>query len=199
MTIPDYTALMIDAGEYSGRSDIAHMFPRFVGLAEAKMNRVLRVSDMEKVGSLALISGDGELPDDFLEPREVVSADGRTLGSWSLQSLTNRYGNNGGSPQGYAIVGRTLMARPGTTGNIAVTYYAKIPPLTPANPTNWLLERAPDVYLYSLVEEISIWAKDVEAVMNSRTLKENAMQGLALADEGMRWGNSQVTLSGCTP
>lgn len=197
--ITDYASLLIDAGEYSGRDDIAHLFPRFVALAEAKMNRVLRIADMETVATVALTNGDGPLPADFLEAREVLTADGYTIGAWSLQALTNRYRNYGGYPQGYAVVGSSIMARPTSTGNLTMTYYAKIPPLTPANPTNWLLEKAPDAYLYALVEEIGIWAKNAELVGGARPLKENAMAGLTLADNRSRWGNGQVTLSGVTP
>lgn len=197
--ISDYSSLLIDAGEYSGRDDIAHLFPRFVGLAEAKMNRVLRTADMEEAATVILANGDGALPEGFLEAREVLSPDGRNMGAWSLQALTTRYRNNGGYPQGYAVVGSTIMARPTTNGSLTMTYYKAIPPLTPANPINWLLTKAPDVYLYALVEEIAIWAKDVNMVSSARPLKENAMAGLTLADNRLRWGNGQVTLSGCTP
>lgn len=197
--ITDYGSLLVDAGEYSGRNDIAHLFPRFVGLAEAKMNRVLRIADMEKSDTVALTDGDGALPVDFLEAREVLTPDGFTIGAWSLQALTDRYRNRGGYPQGYAVVGSTIMARPTTSGNLTITYYAKIPTLSIANPTNWLLEKAPDAYLYALVEEIAIWAKDADSAGAARQLKEMAMAGLTLADNRARWGNGQVTLSGVTP
>lgn len=197
--ISDYSNLLIDASEYAKRDDVAHLFQRFVGLAEGKMNRVLRTADMETAGTVVLTNGDGDLPTDFLEAREVLTPDGRNIGAWSLQALTARYRNNGGYPQGYAVVGRKIMARPTTNGSLTMTYYAAIPPLTPAAPTNWLLEKAPDAYLYALVEEISIWARDVDGAGAARSLKENAMAGLTLADNRLRWGNGQVTLSGCTP
>lgn len=197
--ITDYASLLIDAGEYSGRDDVAHLFPRFVALAEAKMNRVLRIADMETVATVTLTDGNGSLPADFLEAREVLTPDGYTIRAWSLSALTDRYRNRGGYPQGYAVVGTTIMARPMANGNLTMTYYAKIPPLTATNPTNWLLEKAPDAYLYALVEEIGIWAKNAELVGGARPLKENAMAGLTLADNRARWGNGQVTLSGVTP
>eukprot|EP01030_Chromulinospumella_sphaerica_P024339 gene24339-24414_t len=76
MTISDYASLLVDAGEYSGRNDIAHLFPRFIGLAELKLNRALRVAGMEVVGTVTLIAGSGPLPTDFLEAREVKNANG---------------------------------------------------------------------------------------------------------------------------
>ncbi|MEX2741087.1 hypothetical protein AB3480_06520 [Rhizobium mongolense] len=199
VAITDYASLLIDAGEYSGRNDVAHLFPRFVGLAEAKINRVLRTADMEKPGTVVLTNGDGALPDDFLEAREVLTPDGYTIGAWSLSALTDRYRNRGGYPQGYAVVGSTIMARPTSNGSLTMTYYARIPGLSIDNPTNWLLLKAPDAYLYALVEEIGIWAKDTDAVGAARSMKEMALAGLTLADNRLRWGNGQVTLSGVTP
>lgn len=197
--ISDYASLLIDAGEYAGANDIAHVFPRLVALAEGKFNRVLRVAEMEEVMNLSLVDGSTDLPDDFLEARSVLGANGQALNAWSLQELSRRFGTHGGTPRGYAIVGNTLTARPTQTGTAIITYYAKIPALTAANPSNWLLQKAPDVYLYALVEEIAIWKKDPDGVAAGRGLKELAMKGLALQDERARWGNAQVVVAGYTP
>lgn len=62
MTISDYASLLVDAGAYSGRDDIAHLFPRFVALAEQKFNRVLRLADMEKTATLALTKARAPCP-----------------------------------------------------------------------------------------------------------------------------------------
>jgi len=197
--ISDYASLLIDAGEYAGANDIANVFPRLVALAEAKFNRVLRVAEMETVGTVTLIEGNADLPTDFLEARLVTAPDGSGLSAWSLSELNRRFGTYGGIPAGYSVVGGSLRVRPTSSGTVALEYYAKIPPLTPANPTNWLLEKAPDAYLYGLVEEIAIWKKDVDGVQAGRTLKELALRGLSLQDERARWGNAQVVIGGLTP
>lgn len=199
MTISDYASLLIDAGEYSDRDDVAHLFPRFVGLAEAKINRVLRVGEMETSAVVPIVEGDGDLPPDFLEARMILGPGGQGLSSWSLQELTRRYGKGGGYPRAYSVVGGVIRVRPVASGNITIDYYAKIPPLTMTNPTNWLLEKAPDAYLYAIVEEIGIWEKNAEKVANARSLKAAALLGLSLQDEGARWGNGQVIIGGPTP
>lgn len=200
MTISDYASLLVDAGEYSGREDIAHLFPRFVGLAELKLNRGLRVADMEVTDEISLIDGDGTLPPDFLEAREVKNASGIPIRAISLQQLTNSYMDRSGTaPIGYAIVGRTIKARPISDQDLTVTYYGRIPALTPSNPTNWLLENAPDVYLYALVNEIAIWGKDVEGATAAQQLMMLALSGLKIEDERGRWGNAQMVVGGVTP
>ncbi|MDX0955629.1 hypothetical protein GOE09_29075 [Sinorhizobium medicae] len=200
MTISDYASLLVDAGEYSGREDIAHLFPRFVGLAELKLNRGLRVADMEVTDEISLIDGDGTLPADFLEAREVKNAAGIPIRAVSLQQLTNSHMDRSGTaPIGYAIVGRTIKARPISDQDLTVTYYGRIPALTPTNPTNWLLEKAPDVYLFALVNEIAIWGKDVDGATAAQQLMMMALSGLKIEDERGRWGNAQMVVGGVTP
>lgn len=199
MTISDYASLLVDAGEYSGRNDIAHLFPRFLGLAELKLNRGLRVADMEVVDTVSLVNGEGPVPADFLEAREVKTAAGHPIRAVALQQLTDSFGARSGIPSGYAVVGGNMRVRPVCDQDLTVTYYGKIPALTPANPTNWLLEKAADLYVYSLVEEIAIWERDVGKVGAAQQLKMLALSGLKIGDERSRWGNAQVVVGGPTP
>lgn len=198
-TIPDYVSLFVDAGEYSGRNDIAHLFPRFIGLAELKLNRFLRVADMEAVATVTVTNGAGPMPADFLGAREVKNVNGLPIRAVSLQQLTESYAGRSGVATGYAIVGSTINVRPLGDGDLTITYYGKIPPLTPANPTNWLLEKAPDAYLFALVEEIAIWERDVDKAGAALQLKLQALSGLKIGDERARWGNAQVVVGGPTP
>ncbi|MGK9199371.1 phage adaptor protein [Sinorhizobium meliloti] len=199
MTISDYASLLVDAGEYAGREDIAHNFPRFLGLAELKLNRGLRVADMEVTDEIALIDGEGTLPADLLEAREVRNASGIPIRAVSLQQLTNSYVDRSGTLAGYAIVGSTIKVRPVSDNELTVTYYARIPALTPSNPTNWLLEKAADVYLYALVTEIAIWERDAAKAQAGQQLLALALSGLTVEDERTRWGNAKMVVGGVTP
>jgi hypothetical protein len=198
MTISDYASLLVDAGDYSGRDDVVHLFPRFLALAELKLNRVLRVADMEKTAAVPLTEGEGGLPADFLEARQVLAADGRTLRTLPLQELSS-HETSGSPPIGYAIIGGAVQVRPKGSEEIRLTYYAKIPPLTAAAPSNWLIEKAPDVYLYALVEEIAVWERDAAKAGAAEALKRQVMAGLGLADERLRWGNAEIVIGGLTP
>lgn len=199
LAIVDYASLLVDAGEYSGRNDIAHLFPRFLALAELKLNRGLRVADMEVVGTITLTDGAGDLPDDFLEAREVKNANGIPIRAVSLQQLTNSYMGRSGIPAGYAIIGNTINVRPVADGDLTVTYYGRIPALLPSSPTNWLLQKSADVYLYALVTEIAIWAKDIAGATAGQQLMSLALSGLSIQDERARWSNAQVVVGGVTP
>ncbi|MDK1489689.1 hypothetical protein QN219_06405 [Sinorhizobium sp. 7-81] len=197
MTISDYASLLVDAGDYSGRDDIAHLFPRFLVMAELKLDRVMRVADMEKTATVPLTEGEGGLPADFLEARQVLAGDGRALRALPLQELGS---HETGDPRlGYASIGNAIKVRPKGAEDIHLTYYAKIPPLTAEAPSNWLIEKAPDVYLYALVEEVAIWERDAAKAGAAEALKRQAMAGLGLADERLRWGNAEIVIGGLTP
>lgn len=195
--INGYADLLVTAGEYSGRNDIAHLFSRFLGMAETKLNRRLRVGDMEQAAIVAVAFGAGSLPADFIEARSVTSPSGRVLRSLSLQALMSRKACD--LPDAFAIQGRSIAVLPSWNGKLTVFYYAAIPPLSPSNPSNWLLEKAPDVYLYALVEEIAIWSKDANAAGAAASLKEQSLSALSIDDERARFGQNIVRMGGLTP
>lgn len=199
MTISDYASLLIDAGEYSGRNDVAHLFPRFIGLAELKLDRALRVREMEHKAAIAIADGEGPLPTDFLEARQMLSASGLPIRAVALQQLAVNAQAGAGSPLGYAIVGNRIKVSPGGDHGLTMAYYRKIPPLSASSPTNWLLEKAADVYLYALVEEIAVWERDAGKAGAAQELKLMALSGLKIGDERARWGDAQMTVGGVTP
>ncbi len=197
--IADYADLLVTAGEYVGRNDFAHIFPRLVGFAEAKLNRQLRVDDMERTETVTVTDGSGRLPDGFLEARSVQTASGRVLRSYSIQALESVSRGCPDVPFAFAVKGRNVVVLPAWSGPLTLIFYGKIPGLTRANPTNWLLETAPDVYLYAVVEEISIWAKDAQGAAAAAGIKTQMLSDLRTDDERARFGQNRVRIGGVTP
>lgn len=197
--ILDYASLLIDVSEYSQNPNLAHVYPRLVGLAEAKLNRVLRTADMETLGTVTLTTGSGDLPDDFLEMIQIIGPNSYLVNAVSQQELYTRFKNYGGTPAGYSISGSKITLRPTTDGEAAILYYGRIPPLSPAIATNWLLLKAPDVYLYAVLEEAAIMMRDPEMAMRVSAMKDQAIQGLRINDERSRWSNSRVVVRGINP
>lgn len=197
--ISDYADLLVASQEQGGRNDLAHLFLRFVSLAEVKLNRMLRVSHMDTTANVTVTAGTGTLPTDFLEMREArQSSVYPALRAMDLQALDDRYPSSG-IPAAYAIVGATIHVRPTWTGTLPITYYAKIPALTVAAPTNWLLLKAPAAYLYAVVEQTAIWERDAEKARASAGLLMNEVMSLQADDNRSRFGNSKIAFGGCTP
>lgn len=197
--ISDYADLMVASHEYAGRNDIAHLFARFLGMAETKFNRLLRIAEMEGDASIPVTTGEGPLPADFLVMRDArVSATSAALRAMPLSELKTRY-SRGGIPIGYAIVGTNILLRPTWSGDLLASYYKKIPALTLSNTTNWLLSAAPNAYLYAIVEQIALWERDLDKAAAAGGLLMSEINALQSADSDKRWSNARVMVGGCTP
>lgn len=197
MAIENYADLVVTAGAYANRNDAVAMMPMFLGLAEGKLNRSLRTKQMETTGSLTLANGTASLPADFLELRDARLPNRGALRQISYADLAGL--SRGGEPIGFSVVGNEFRSGPGWSGPLSIVYYAKIPPLTQSSPTNWLLQSDPNVYLYALVEEISIWARDADAAGAARSLKDEAVMGLMSIDERTRFNMGSIVIGGATP
>lgn len=197
--IADYADLLVTAGEYVGRNDFAHIFPRLLGLAEMKLNRQLRVGDMERTETVTITDGSGALPDGFLEARSVQTASGQVLRSYSIQALESVARGCPHVPFAFAVKGRNVVVQPVWSGPLTFTFYGKIPGLSPSNPSNWLLETAPDIYLYAVVEEVSIWAKDAQGATAAAGIKTQMLSDLRSDDERARFAQNRVRIGGVTP
>jgi hypothetical protein len=175
-----YSDLLVDVGEYTGRNDIAAVFPLLLRLAEAKLNRNLRTAYQETTVALPMVNGVATLPGDFLEARAYTAADGATVNA-------------------FVISGNVITATDAWTGDVTLTYYASIPPLSQDNPTNWLLSLDYNVYLYALAVEVGIWSKNLEMVQAASALRDSAISTVMLNDENARWGRARVVNRDLTP
>ncbi len=163
MSLTTYSGLVALLEKYLNRADITIDVPDFITLFEARMNRLVRVPQMEAQSTSTATSSTVALPEDYLSLREV-RVDGKLLEAMNPQQLRELYRNHSGSvPYGYAIVGTSLLLQPApTTAEIDITYYQKIPGLTATNTSNWLLASHPDIYLYGVLTEAKAYIMDEE-------------------------------------
>jgi len=171
--LTDYEGLKAVVADYLGRDDLADRIPDFIRLAEARLNRDVRMRVMERRAYHLLDAGKNELSlpwkreagdwDVFLEMRDLVwRCGGRTVNLTYLPAddYSTRLQEQG-SPVRYAIVGKSLfiVPVPDQRGQVELTYWAEIPPLSDAQPANAVLETAPDLYLYAALVESAPWAR----------------------------------------
>lgn len=179
MAINTYTDLKTSVADYLARSDLTSVIPTFIVLAEDRINRRLRTHDMQASASVTMSSGTGSLPTDFVEWSSA-----RWEGSTRQQDLKYREPNSeewrvryrpNGDPSMFSIVGNQLKIRPIANGNITLDYYQKVTALTTNNETNWLIVRAPGVYLNYVLAEASLYLKDGERAVAYLTLAEKGL------------------------
>ena len=188
----DYLDLRTAVVEHVQRPDIADVFPRFVALAESRLNRTLRMR--EQVTTVTLTIGDGavDLPADFAEMIGVFTAGGAEY----VQQSSGRV-RSGGSY--YSIEGAQIVA-PEISGDVIVSYYATLAPLSATlTTTNWLLARYPDVYLYAVGFEAAKYARDAELAQASKFMMDDAIETAKADDAKARYSRARVRVAGVTP
>lgn len=201
MSITTYSELQTAIANWLLRDDLATRIPEFIALAEAQMNRDLRIRDMQKRVTTSMVSGTEyyDTPDDLLEIRNIqINTDPvRKLRFVTPDQQMEEYPHNAiGTPKTVAIIGDELRLRPipDSTNTLEIQYYGRLSALSDANTTNWLLTYAPDIYLFaSLVQasafvdvpedQLTKWVAGYESAANgvNRTSRSgNYMNGLAV-------------------
>jgi hypothetical protein len=169
-TITNYTTLVSTVADYLNRQDLSAQIPTFIQLAEADMNSRLRCREMIV---RATTTNDDEyvrLPLDFLEGINLQIVGGKsplryiTLDEADI--VNARQGYN--APTFYSLMnGAIELVPPPATGvdvEIEMVYYGKITALSESNQTNWLLLKAPDVYLYGALVHAAPFLMDDQRI-----------------------------------
>jgi hypothetical protein len=167
--------------------------------AEAYFLRKLRLADMEISTTLAVSDATAALPTDCREIRAVIwqgSAREYPLDQMTLAELAEGHGGESAAqPYAYAREGTTLRFGPVASGTIRLVYFANLEPLSDANPTNWMLEKAPDLYvagtLFYLAEREHDYVKadrelaKADAIIDSLQQEANRTAGGSMVPFGI--------------
>ena len=155
MSITTYAELKSALADWLNRDDLASVIPTFISLAEADIQRNVRHWRQERRSRANLVTQYTALPADYIEAiRFLITTDGTSWLKKTSQAGIMEYRESGddtpGRPQYYAITGGEIEVwpTPNASYEAELTYFAKIPQLTDAVTTNWLLEQFPDAYLY---------------------------------------------------
>jgi hypothetical protein len=165
-----YTQLLADVQSWSARTDIAAQVPTMVGLFEARVNRLLRMRQMEASFAGTIASGVVALPSDWLEFKRIWP-DAYPTATLYPQTLEVVREKTEGTPTHYATDGSNV--RFNGTGSVTGFYYKGVPGLV-ASETNWLCTLAYDAYLFGTLAEVADYMKD-DAAMTKYFARSNAI------------------------
>lgn len=170
-----YAQLQTDVAAWIVRDDLAAQIPSFIRLAEARINRAVRVMAME-TDATWLVDSTGEytLPDGFLGFRHVAVNDAVTPHAEYLppdkfteRKLASTFGyllKQGGPSIVYTVESSKLKVSPAPAGSdtvsMNVAYYAPFTPLSDANVSNWLSLNSYDTYLYATLRVAAEYIDD---------------------------------------
>jgi len=204
MAITNYTNLQTAIADFLNRDDLGAVIPTFIQLAEAHMQREIRHWKMEKRATGQQSGGDRymQLPNDWAETiRFTIPANGTsavTLTSRAAMADIRAKNEDVSTviPYYYTHVDSQfeLYPTPVETTDFELMYYQKIPSLDASTTTNWLLEDAPDVYLYgALLHSAPYLAEDTRVTVWAQ-MYSAAVQNLNSASEQARYSGSGMTL-----
>ena len=168
MALTTFAELKTSIADWLNRDELTTVIPDFITLAEHQMEREVRHYKMIERSNANLDSRYSQVPSGWLETIRFTLNTGDTyrLEMVSIDDLSARRQTNqdtAGRPKYYAHVGDTfeLHPTPDTTYATELVYYEKIDPLSDSNTSNWLLDTAPDAYLYgSLLQAAPYLAED---------------------------------------
>lgn len=194
MAINDYATLQAAVADWLARADLSARIPDFIALAEARMNRELRVAPM-----LAQVAGTSvgtqiELPADC---RQVFTLRINTGGVWrELPALPpNALAETAvGLPRGYVLISNVLQLIGGEDAEYRLAYWQGIAPLSQG--PNWLITSHPDAYLYGALVQSAPFLKDDERLVTWGTIYKGVVDQIALESERARWGNAPAVRFG---
>jgi hypothetical protein len=191
MPITDYASLRSTVDSYLVYSDVDSMFDTFLQLTEARINREVRVREMETVESRVANASQKSflLNSSFLEMISITE-----VGMGSLEYVTPRMIREAlalspaqGQPRLYSIMDENVYLHPKTDSERTYTldYYSKITPLT-STVTNVILGMAPDLYLYGVLSEAQPYLGDADRSAEYNALFQRSINAINTQDTRSR-------------
>ena len=180
-----YAGLKIVVADWLMRDDLVHVIPRAVRMAEASINRRLRVRQMIVRAESEVELQTLPLPNDWLESiRGFTGSDNEfQLSGFPMDEYPARVLSTG-QPISYSILGRYMFFRmlPEEPTRIELSYYAAVPALSDSTTSNWLLALWPDIYLYGSLMHTAPYLKDDPRLQVWEVMFEKALAEARLSD-----------------
>lgn len=200
MPFSNYTELKAAVTGWLHRSDLVAQIPDFIALAETQINRIAQVRSMENEAALTVAIGARTiaLPAGFTSPIGVwMGAHRRELSPATPEELPIT--TTPGQPQYWAVDGTNLAFEcPSDVARTATLRYRGGFKLSDTAPTNALLTKYPDIYLYGALLQSASWIRDADSLalwreMYARTVSEiNKTESRARAAAPLRTELAQV-------
>lgn len=172
--ISDYASLQTAISDYLARSDLTTAnLQTFIGLAESRIYRELRVRQMEKTASPTVTNASFPVPSDYVQMKSLYVTNNTGAYLYEIERVTPfwlrsnfQIQSSQGQPSYYAREGSNFILGPYPDGTYPVTmlYFAKLLSLSDSNTTNWLTDDHPDLIFAASMVEAATFIQDAEAL-----------------------------------
>jgi len=202
MAISTYSELKTAIANFLARDDLTSVIPDFIQLAEARMSRELETRSQEKRAQATLTVGDEyiALPSDLREVREVKlnTTPVTVLTYYSPTSLDKNFSSGGnGKPQGFSIVGVEMKMRPkpDSAYTAEIIYIGGVTALSDSAPSNNILLRSPDAYLYGSLAEAYSYLLDEQRAAQYMQRFSIALEEIKLDEQRAHYGTGSLQIN----
>jgi hypothetical protein len=169
MSITSYADLQTSMGKWLKRPDLATLFPDFIMLAERNFDRQIKTRARRESFSITPSVNLIALPSDWGRVIAVKYND-RPVGFFPPSSDVRKI------ECGFQILGDKLrLTVPQLGQKLFIEYYIAIEPLSDSNTSNWLLEDAPDIYLWGALAEAADYIRDATSQQKWMTRRDQAI------------------------
>lgn len=197
MTITSYATLQSEIASWLNRDDLSSIIPTFIQFVEADVNSRLRHQKMVIRAQATSNQEYVQLPSDWLEAINIHIIDGAQPLSYVTLDQADRINKQQiiTKPSFFSIMDNALeiVPAPGSNIDIEMIYYGKIPALSNTNTSNWLLVKAPDLYLYGSLVHAAPYLLDDQRVGMFANMYNSRLESLALeSDKAVHSGSPLV-------
>jgi hypothetical protein len=186
MALDTYAHLQTAIADWLNRSDLTTQIPDFITLCEAEIKRRLRrtsVRDTIDIDDVAI-----DPPSDLAELRSIHLVSGspsqdvplRVCTPETLAERAARSAGAAGRPSDVAIIAGQLVFAPAPDQlyTAEIVYFASLDPLTTTNPTNDVLDEAPDAYLFGALLQAEPYLEHDERIPTWQSKFDKAIDQL---------------------
>lgn len=162
----NYTQISEKVAQWMNRDDLTARIPDFIELTEERLNRHLRVRQMEStLAATPIVDGTITLTAGVLDAKAlwVPNYERNPLVAQSLESVIAAGGD--GIPTMYAFDG--LKLRFDGAGSVQGVLYVRIPALATAA-TNWVSDGPWSLYLFGALVEAALYVGDDPTLWQAR-------------------------------
>ena len=195
-----FSDLVQAIGDELARDDLDQVIPRWIALVEAELSRDLDIREQEaQFGGTFSSDLHVDMPSDALWVRHISIETNpiRFVSIVSMKKLNDVKENlNNQQPTAAAFVGGKLLFAPSVTAGTryTITYMQALPPLSPENPTNETLARAPDVIFYGALVHSAPYVGDDQRLQVWMLMYEKAKDSYKKMEWRARTGAGQLRI-----
>ncbi len=193
-----YSTLQTTIADTLNRDDLSGQIGTFILLCEASVNRSLRHWRMIERLDYPISSRYTDIPSGFLEV-ERIEVSGTTQLDLLATSKMMEYrasSDTAGQPCYYVNTAGQIEVYPSPDAEYdgEITYYSELPALSDTTETNWLLEAAPDIYIYGALLHTAPYLQEDARLAVWKSLYDQALTDMNTASSGGLWGGSGLAI-----